>query len=186
DLFIDKQGNFGNILTGDPASAARYIECRLLPLAHEVLINPKITGYQDSYDGRNKEPVTFPAKIPLVLIQGAEGIAVGMATRILPHNFIEVLEAVKAMLEGDQHLLFPDFPTGGLADVSEYSDGNGKILVRANLETKDPKRIIIRELPFGSTTESLIASIESAAKKNKIKISSINDFSTDHVEIEIK
>ncbi len=186
DLFLEKQGNFGNILTGDPPSAARYIECRLLPLAKDVLFNPKITDYENSYDGRNKEPITFPAKIPIVLIQGAEGIAVGMSTRILPHNFIEVLEAVKASLEDDQHLLFPDFITGGLADVSEYNDGNGKILVRAKLDTKDPKRIIIREVPFGSTTESLIASIESAAKKNKIKISSINDYSTDHVEIEIK
>lgn len=186
DLFIEKQGNFGNIYTGDPASAARYIECRLLPLAKEVLFNPKITGYADSYDSRNKEPVTFPAKIPVVLIQGAEGIAVGMATRILPHNFIEVLEAVRANLENEQHLLFPDFPTGGLADVSEYEDGNGKILVRAKLDTKDPKKIVVRELPFGATTESLIASIESAAKKNKIKIAGINDFSTDHVEIEVK
>ncbi len=186
DLFIDKQGNFGNIFTGDPASAARYIECRLLPLAKEVLINPPITEYNESYDNRNKEPVTFPAKIPVVLVQGAEGIAVGMATKILPHNFIEVLNAVRANLEDDQHLLFPDFPTGGLADVSEYEDGNGKILVRAKLDTKDPKKIVIRELPFGTTTESLINSIEAAAKKNKIKISSISDFSTDHVEIEIK
>jgi len=186
DLFIDKQGNFGNIFTGDPASAARYIECRLLPLAKEVLINPPITEHQESYDGRNKEPLTFPAKIPVILIQGAEGIAVGMATKILPHNFIEVLNAVKANLEDDQHLLFPDFPTGGLADVSEYEEGNGKILVRAKLDTKDPKKIVIRELPFGTTTESLINSIEAAAKKNKIKISSISDFSTDHVEIEIK
>ncbi len=186
DMFVDKQGNFGNIYTGDPASAARYIECRLLPLAKEVLINPPITEYEQSYDGRNREPVTFPAKIPVVLIQGAEGIAVGMSTRILPHNFIEVLNAVRASLEEDQHLLFPDFPTGGLADVSEYEDGNGKILVRAKLDTKDPKKIVIRELPFGTTTESLINSIEAAAKKNKIKISSISDFSTDHVEIEIK
>lgn len=186
DLFIEKQGNFGNIYTGDPASAARYIECRLLPLAKEVLFNPKITEYTDSYDSRNKEPVTFPAKIPVILIQGAEGIAVGMATHILPHNFIEVLEAVRANLEDEQHLLFPDFPTGGLADVSEYEDGNGKILVRAKLDTKDPKKIVIRELPFGATTESLIASMESAAKKNKIKIAGINDYSTDHVEIEVK
>lgn len=186
ELFIEKQGNFGNILTGDPASAARYIECRLLPLAKDVLYNPPITEYEDSYDGRNREPVTFPAKIPVVIIQGAEGIAVGMSTKIMPHNFVEVLEAVRANLENDQLLLYPDFLTGGLADVSEYDDGNGKILVRAKLDTKDPKKIVIRELPFGSTTESLINSIESAAKKNKLKISSINDFSTDHVEIEIK
>lgn len=186
DLFIEKQGNFGNVFTGDPPSAARYIECRLLPLAKEVLYNPEITEYEDSYDGRNREPVSFQAKIPVVLIQGAEGIAVGMATKILPHNFIEVLEAVKASLQGEQHLLFPDFPTGGLADVSEYLDGTGKILIRAKLDTKDPKKIVIREVPFGVTSESLISSIESASKKNKLKISSINDFSTEQVEIEIK
>jgi topoisomerase-4 subunit A len=186
DLFIEKQGNFGNIFTGDPPSAARYIECRLLPLAKEVLYNPEITEYDDSYDGRNREPVAFQAKIPVVLIQGAEGIAVGMATKILPHNFIEVLEAVRASLQGDQHLLFPDFPTGGLADVSEYFDGTGKILIRAKFDSKDPKKIIIREVPFGVTTESLITSIESASKKGKLKISSINDFSTENVEIEIK
>jgi len=185
ELFIDKQGNFGNIYTGDPAAAPRYIECRLLPLAKEVLYNPKITEYTDSYDSRNREPVVFPAKIPVVLILGTEGIAVGMATHILPHNFIEVLEAVRANLQDEQLLLFPDFVTGGLADVSEYNDGNGKILVRAKLDTKDPKKIVVRELPYGSTTESLISSIESAAKQNKIKIASINDFSTDNVEIEV-
>jgi topoisomerase-4 subunit A len=186
DIFIEKQGNFGNIFTGDPPSAARYIECRLLPLAKEVLYNPEITEYDDSYDGRNREPVAFQAKIPVVLIQGAEGIAVGMATKILPHNFTEVLEAVRASLQGEQHLLFPDFPTGGLADVSEYFDGTGKILIRAKFDSKDPKKIIIREVPFGVTTESLITSIESASKKGKLKISSINDFSTENVEIEIK
>ena len=186
DLFIDKQGNFGNIFTGDEPSAARYIECRLLPLAKEVFYNPEITEYEDSYDGRNREPVTFPAKIPVLLIQGAEGIAVGMSTRILPHNLIEVVEAVIACLKGESFELFPDFLTGGLADVSEYGDGNGKILVRAKLDTRDPKKIVIRELPFGSTTESLINSIEAAAKKNKIKISTIDDYSTESVEIEIK
>ena len=186
ELFIDKQGNFGNIFTGDPASAARYIECRLLPMAKKILYNPEITEYEDSYDGRNREPVVFPAKIPVLLVHGTEGIAVGMATKILPHNLIEVLEAVAAALEGDQHLIFPDFPTGGQADVSEYQDGLGKVLVRATLDTKDPKKIIVRELPFGTTSESLINSIESAAKKNKIKISGINDYSTDSTEIEIK
>jgi topoisomerase-4 subunit A len=185
ELFIDKQGNFGNIFTGDEASAARYIECRLLPLAKETLFNPEITDYDDSYDGRNREPVTFPAKIPVALIQGAEGIAVGMATKILPHNFIEVLDAMSGCLQGEQFLLFPDFPTGGYADVSEYADGNGKVLVRAKLDTKDPKRIIVRELPFGSTTASLIASIEAAAKSNKLKVASISDFSAENVEIEI-
>ena len=186
DLFIDKQGNFGNDLTGDQASAARYIECRLLPLAKKVLYNPELTEFDDSYDGRNKEPVTFPAKIPVVLIQGAEGIAVGMSTRILPHNFNEVLQAVKASLSGKTFELFPDFPSGGLVDVSGYEDGLGKVLVRAKLDTSDPKRIIIRELPFGSTTESLISSIENAAKRGKIKISSISDFTSENVEIEIK
>ncbi len=186
ELFIDKQGNFGNLFTGDQASAARYIECRLKPLAKEVLYNPELTEYEPSYDGRNKEPVVFPAKIPVLLIQGAEGIAVGMSTRILPHNFNEVLQAMIANLQGEQELLFPDFPTGGFADVSEYADGTGKVLVRARLDTKDPKKIVIRELPFGSTTESLIASIEAAAKKNKIKIAGISDYSGENVEIEVR
>jgi len=186
DLFIDKQGNFGNIYTGDPASAVRYIECRLSQLAKDTLFNPEITEFIDSYDGRNKEPVTLPAKIPVLLAMGAEGIAVGMATKILPHNFIELLEAEIACLRGEQHLLYPDFPGGGLADVSEYNDGNGKILVRAKLDISDPKRIVIRELPFGSTTESIINSIENAAKKGKIKISGISDFTAENVEIEIR
>ena len=186
DLFIDKQGNFGNIFTGDEASAARYIECRLLPLSREVLYNPEITEYEDSYDGRNREPITFPAKIPVLLIQGAEGIAVGMSTRILSHNLIEVVEAVVSCLRGEAFNLLPDFPTGGFADVSDYDEGNGKLLVRARFDTKDSKKVVIRELPFGSTTESLINSIEAAAKKNKIKISGINDYSGEDVEIEIK
>ncbi|HUZ18611.1 MAG TPA: DNA topoisomerase IV subunit A [Spirochaetia bacterium] len=185
ELFIDRQGNFGNIFTGDEPAAARYIECRITPLAKKVFYNPEITEYEDSYDGRNREPVTFPAKIPVVLIQGAEGIAVGMSTKILPHNFSEVLSAVSACLRGEKFTLYPDFPTGGLVDVSDYQDGNGKVLVRAKLDTKDPKKIVIREIPFGSTTESLIASIEAAAKKNKIKISGISDFTTENVEIEI-
>ncbi len=138
DLFIDKQGNFGNVFTGDDPSAARYIECRLLPLAKDVFYNPEITEYEDSYDGRNREPVTFPAKIPVLLIQGAEGIAVGMSTKILPHNLIEVVQAVISCLKGEPFTLFPDFLTRGFADVSEYNDGNGKILVRAKLDTKDP------------------------------------------------
>jgi topoisomerase-4 subunit A len=186
DLFIDRQGNFGNIYTGDEASAARYIECRVTPLAKDVFYNPKLTPMVDSYDGRNKEPVAYPAKIPVVLVLGAEGIAVGMSTRILPHNIVEVLEAEKACLSGKSFQLFPDFPTGGLVDVSDYRDGNGKALVRARLDTSDPKRIVIRELPFGSTTESLMNSVETAAKAGRIKIQSINDFTTDRVEIEIK
>ena len=185
DLLIEKQGNFGNIFTGDEASAARYIECRLSQLAKEVLFNPEITEYVDSYDGRNKEPVHFPAKVPLLLAMGTEGIAVGMATKILPHNFIELIEAEVACLREDQLLVFPDFPTGGMADVSEYNDGNGKIRVRAVLDTKDEKRIVIRDVPFGSTTESLIASIEAAARTGKIKVGSITDFTADKVEIEV-
>lgn len=186
NLFIDTQGNFGNIYTGDPASAVRYIECRLTQFAKDTLYNPEITEFLDSYDGRNKEPVTLPAKIPVLLALGAEGIAVGMATKILPHNLIELLEAEIAYLQGDQLLVYPDFITGGYADVSEYNDGNGKILVRAKLDTSDPKRIVIKELPFGTTTESIINSIESAAKKGKIKISGISDFTAQDVEIEVR
>jgi topoisomerase IV subunit A len=186
ELFIDKQGNFGNLFTGDEASAARYIECRVKPLAKEVLYNPELTEFESSYDGRNKEPVTFPAKLPLVLVLGAEGIAVGMSTRILPHNFVEVMEAVKASLQKKKFTLYPDFPTGGFIDVSDYDDGMGKVLVRTKLDTSDPKRIVIKDLPFGSTTESIINSIESAVKKNKVKIAEINDYTGEKVEIEIK
>ena len=186
DLFIDRQGNFGNIHTGDGASAPRYIECRSTPLAKDIFYNPKLTPYVDSYDGRRKEPVLFPAKIPAVLVIGAEGIAVGMSTRILPHNVIEVLEAVKDCLTGKKFELYPDFPTGGLVDVSDYRDGNGKVLVRAKLDVSDPKRILIKELPYGSTTESVIASIENAARAGRIKIQGISDYTTEQVEIEIK
>lgn len=186
ELLIDRQGNFGNIFTGDQASASRYIECRITPFAKEILYNPEITDFEDSYDSRNREPVVFPAKVPLVLVLGAEGIAVGMATRILPHNIVEVLGAVKAALQGKSFQLFPDFLTGGLMDVSDYQDGTGKVLVRAKLDTSDPKRILIRDIPFGTTTESLINSIETAVRRNKIKVQSINDFTTENVEIEIK
>lgn len=185
ELMIDKQGNFGNILTGDEASAARYIECRILPFGKRILHNPEITQYEDSYDGRNKEPVVFPAKIPLVLILGAEGIAVGMSTKILPHNMVEVLEAVKAELEGRPYQLYPDFPSAGIMDASGYDQGMGKVLVRAKLDTSDDKRIVIREIPFGTSTESLIASIENAARRGKLKIAGINDYTTDKVEIEV-
>ncbi|MFH1568852.1 MAG: DNA topoisomerase IV subunit A [Gemmatimonadota bacterium] len=185
DLFVERQGNFGNIYTGDMASAARYIECRLSALAHEVLFDPAITEYVESYDGRNREPVVLPAKIPVLLAQGAEGIAVGMATRILPHNLIELLEAEVARMEDRPFQLFPDFPTGGYVDVSEYAEGNGKVLVRARLDTSDSKRIVIRDIPYGTTTESLIASIEDAARKNKVRISSIQDFTAEKVEIEL-
>ena len=186
DLFIEKQGNFGNIYTGDEASAARYIECRVTSLAKEIFYNPKLTAYIDSYDGRKKEPVLFPAKIPVLLAIGAEGIAVGMSTKILPHNLLEVLEAEKAALQGKHIALAPAFPTGGLVDVSEYHDGTGKVRVRAKLDVSDPKKIVIRELPFGSTTESMMASIEAASKAGKLKIASLNDYTTENAEIEIR
>lgn len=186
DLFIEKQGNFGNIHTGDEAAAGRYIECRLTPLAKEVLFNKEITPYVDSYDGRNQEPVVFPAKIPVLLAQGAEGIAVGMATKILPHNLTELWQAQIAYLQDKPFEILPDFPTGGFADFSEYNNGNGKVLVRAKLDTSDPKRIVIRDVPFGSNTEQLIASIEDAARKNKVKIGPISDYTAEEVEVEIK
>ncbi|MBN1863789.1 MAG: DNA topoisomerase IV subunit A [Victivallales bacterium] len=184
EYYIDKQGNFGNILTGDPASAARYIECRLKPLAKEILFNNDITEFIDSYDGRNREPVVLPAKIPSLLMLGADGIAVGMSTRVLPHNFKELIEAQIAILRNKGFDIYPDFQQGGIMDVSEYDDGNGKVKVRARIE-KDGRRLIIREIPFSTTTESLIASIEQAVEKNKMKLASINDFTGEKVEIEI-
>jgi topoisomerase-4 subunit A len=186
ELVIVRQGHLGNLFTGDDASAPRYIECRVTPLAKDIFYNPKLTEWSDSYDGRNREPVLFPAKIPVVLVMGVEGIAVGMSTKILPHNVLEVLEAEIACLNGKKFELYPDFPTGGYVDISGYEDGNGKVLVRAKLDTSDPKRILITELPLGSTTESIINSIDSAARNGRIKILGINDFTTDKVEIEIK
>ncbi|MDE2845805.1 MAG: hypothetical protein OXO51_03780 [Gemmatimonadota bacterium] len=186
DLFIDKQGNFGSVLTGGQASAARYIECRLTPLAREVLLSPEITEYVDSYDGRAREPVVFPAKVPVALILGAEGIAVGMSTRILPHNPIEVMEAQVSCLKGEPFHLYPDFPTGGLMDVSEYEDGNGRVYTRARLEPRDDGVVMVRALPFGETTESLMKSIEEAARSKRIAVSGLNDYTTDDVEIEIR
>lgn len=185
-LFIDTQGNFGNPVTGDEASAPRYIECRCTPFAKEIFYRPKITNYIESYDGRNREPVVFPAKIPVVLILGAEGIAVGMSTKILPHNPVEVINAEIACLEGKSFSFLPDFFTGGSADCSEYHDGNGKVRVRAKLDISDPKKIVIREVPYGSTTESLISSIEDGVRAGHLKIASISDFTTDKVEIELK
>lgn len=183
---LDRQGNFGNIYTGDPSAAARYIETRLTPLAKETLFNPDITNKIPSYDGRNLEPVTLPAKIPLILMQGAEGIAVGMATTIFPHNFVELLEAEIAYLEGRPFKIFPDFPTGGIMDKSQYDKGRGKVKLRAKIDIKDPKTLVIREICYGTTTESLIRSIDDAAKKGKIKIEAINDYTAKDVEIEIK
>lgn len=186
DLFIEKQGNFGNIYTGDEASAARYIECRLSPLAKEVLFNKDLTEHTDSYDGRNKEPVTLPAKIPNLLLLGAEGIAVGMSTKILPHNFNELLEAEINILKNKAFNIYPDFIQGGEIDVSEYNKGNGKIKVRAVIEVKDSKTLVIREIPYGTTIQSLINSIEAGVKKGKIKINAINDYTAEKVEIELK
>ncbi len=183
---LDEQGNFGNIYTGDPAAASRYIETRLSALALETMFNPELTEMIPSYDGRKKEPVSLPAKIPLLLMQGAEGIAVGMSTRILPHNFTELLEAEIAILEGEEHTIFPDFPTGGIMDASDYNKGKGKIKLRAKIEVRDPKTLVITEICHGTTTESLIRSIDEAAKRGKIKIDSINDYTAEHVEIEIK
>lgn len=185
-FLLDRQGNFGNIFTGDPSAAARYIETRLSKLARETLFNPDITETIPSYDGRNQEPVTLPAKIPLLLMQGADGIAVGMATHILPHNFTELLEAEIACLEGRDFKIFPDFPTGGVMDKSEYDKGRGKIKLRAKIEIKDSKTLVIRDICYGTTTESLIRSIDEAAKKGKIKIESIDDYTSKDVEIEIK
>jgi len=185
EYFIEKQGNYGSILTGHSAAAARYIECRLTPLARETLFNKALTQWQPSYDGRKNEPVFLPAKLPVVLMSGTEGIAVGMATKILPHNFCELLQGQIDILRQKKVTLYPDFLQGGIMDVSEYESGLGKVRVRAGLEADGDKRIVIREVPYGTTTESLIASVEQATQKGKVKISSINDFTTDKVEIEL-
>jgi topoisomerase-4 subunit A len=186
DYFIEKQGNFGNPITGHAAAAPRYIECRLTDLAKETLFRTALTEYRPSYDGRNEEPVVLPAKLPVLLLLGAEGIAVGMSTRILPHNFGELLDAQIRILKNEPIEIYPDFPTGGVVDVSEYDDGFGKVKVRARVDKRDDKTVVIREIAFGTTTDSLIASIESAAQKGKVKIGAINDFTTDEVEIEIE
>ena len=186
EIFIEKQGNFGNLYTGHEASAARYIECRLKPITKDILYNPKITTFVPNYDGREKEPLTFRAKLPLVLIMGAEGIAVGMRTYILSHNIHEVIEAERKCLKGEKFQLYPDFPTGGLIDVSDYQDGLGKIITRAKMDTSDEKKIVITELPYGSTTETLTNSIEKAVKAGKVKIASIQDFTASEVNIELK
>lgn len=183
---LDQQGNFGNIFTGDPPAAARYIETRLSAMAKETLFNPDLTETLPSYDGRHQEPTVLPAKIPLLLLQGATGIAVGMSTNILPHNFSEVIEAEIAILEGKDFVLIPDFPTGGIMDASTYDKGRGKIKLRAKVEIRDPKTLVITEVCYGTTTESLIRSIDEAAKRGKIKIEAINDFTAEKVEIEIK
>ncbi|MDX9695776.1 MAG: DNA gyrase/topoisomerase IV subunit A [Bacteroidales bacterium] len=185
DLLIDTQGNWGNILTGDSAAAPRYIEARLSKFASDVVFNPKTTEWKKSYDGRNDEPVTLPVKFPLLLAQGVEGIAVGLASKILPHNFNELIDASIAHLKGKSFELYPDFPTGGIADFSRYNDGirGGAIKVRARIEKEDKKTLKITEVPFGKTTQSLIDSILKAAEKGKIKIRKIDDNTAENVEI---
>ena len=183
---IEGQGNYGNIFTGDPAAAPRYIECRLTQLAREELFNDEITQVIASYDGRNKEPVLLPSKLPLTLMLGAEGIAVGLSCRILPHNFPELLDAQIAILRNQPFKCLPDFPTGGQMDARDYQDGLGTVTVRAKIKEKDETTVVIKELPPGTTTESLTDSIEDAVAKGKLKVKSINDFTSESVEIEIK
>jgi topoisomerase-4 subunit A len=180
---IEGQGNFGNIFTGDPPAASRYIECRLTELARHEIFNPKLTASVPSYDGRNREPLLLPSKLPLLLMLGSEGIAVGLSTRVLPHNFIELLKAQVAILQDKRFRLLPDFPQGGLMDATEYDRGKGKIKLRAKIEKRESNKLIIREIPFSTTTESVIASIEEAARKRRIKIRSISDFTAAQVEI---
>ena len=185
DLLIDCQGNWGNILTGDSAAAPRYIEARLSKFALEVVFNNKITPWQLSYDGRKKEPINLPIKFPLLLAQGVEGIAVGLSSKILPHNFNELLDASIACLKGEPFELYPDFPTGGLIDVSKYHDGarGGVIKVRSRIEKIDQKSLRIIDVPFGRTTDSLIESIRKTIENGKIKIRNFDDFTSDHAEI---
>lgn len=187
DLLIDLQGNWGNILTGDVAAAPRYIEARLSKFALEVVFNPKTTEWKSSYDGRNKEPVTLPVKFPLLLFMGVEGIAVGLASKILPHNFNELIDATISYLQGNDFSLYPDFPTGGMIDVSKYNDGQrgGVVKVRARIEKVDKKELVITEIPYGKTTSSLIESIIKANDKGKIKIKKIDDNTAANVEIVI-
>lgn len=187
ELLIDTQGNWGNLLTGDGAAAARYIEARLSKFAVEVVFNTKTTEWKQSYDGRNKEPVTLPVKFPLLLAMGVEGIAVGLASKILPHNFNELIDATIEYLQGKNFVLYPDFPTGGLIDVTKYNDGQrgGVIKVRAKIEKADKKTLVINEIPFGKTTGTLIDSIIRASEKGKIKIRKIDDNTSANVEIMI-
>ena len=185
ELLIDTQGNWGNILTGDRAAASRYIEARLSRFALEVVFSPKVTDWQLSYDGRKKEPVHLPVKFPLLLAQGAEGIAVGLSTKILPHNFLELLNASIRHLEGKKFKLFPDFQTGGIIDVQNYNDGNrgGKIRVRAKISQLDKNTLVITEIPYGTTTSGLIDNILKANEKGKIRIKKIEDNTAASVEI---
>jgi topoisomerase IV subunit A len=183
---LDTQGNFGNPLTGDPPAAARYIETRLGTLAKETLFNPQLTSFSPSYDGRAQEPLVLPSKIPLLLMLGTDGIAVGMSTKILSHNFAELLQAQIAIIEGKSFKILPDFPSGGIMDPSDYNKGKGKLKLRAKIQVVDEKTLVVREICAGTTTESLIRSIDEAAKKGKIKIEAINDYTAEKIEIEIK
>ena len=185
NLLIDTQGNWGNILTGDRAAAPRYIEARLSKFALETVFNPKTTEWQFSYDGRNKEPITLPVKFPLLLAQGAEGIAVGLSSKVLPHNFIEICDAAIAYLKGEDFHLYPDFPTGGSIDVSKYNDGQrgGVLKVRAKIEKVDNKTLAVREIPFSKNTSTLIESITKAVEKGKIKARKIEDNTSAQAEI---
>ena len=187
DLLVDCQGNWGNILTGDRAAAPRYIEARLSKFALEVVFNPKTTEWQLSYDGRNKEPITLPAKYPLLLAQGAEGIAVGLSSKILPHNFNEICDAAISYLKDEPFMLYPDFPTGGSTDVSKYNDGQrgGVLKIRAKIEKLDNKTLVIRELPFSKTVSSLCESITKAIEKGKIKARNVTDLTSAQVEIQV-
>ena len=187
DLLIDTQGNWGNILTGDRAAAPRYIEARLSKFALDVVFNPKTTDWQLSYDGRNKEPITLPAKFPLLLAQGAEGIAVGLSSKILPHNLNELCDAAIHYLKGEPFQLYPDFPTGGSIDVSRYNDGQrgGVLKVRAKIEKLDNKTLVIREIPYSKTTTTLIDSILKAIDKGKIKAKKVDDNTAANVEIQV-
>ena len=188
DLLIDTQGNWGNILTGDKAAAPRYIEARLSKFALDTVFNPKTTEWQLSYDGRNKEPITLPVKYPLLLAQGAEGIAVGLSSKILPHNFNEICDAAISYLHGEEFHLYPDFQTGGSIDVSKYNDGQrgGVLKVRAKIEKLDQKTLVIRDLPFSKTVDSLIDSIKKAIEKGKIKARHVDDLTSATVEIQIQ
>ncbi len=185
ELLIDTQGNWGNILTGDKHAAPRYIEARLSEFAIETVFNPKITEWVPSYDGRKKEPVTLPVKFPLLLAQGVEGIAVGLSSKILPHNFNEILDAAISYLRNEEFTLYPDFQTGGLLDVSRYNDGRrgGSVKVRAKIEKRDSKTLVITEIPFGRTTQAIIASILAAMEKGKIKIRKVDDNTASTAEI---
>lgn len=188
DLLVDTQGNWGNILTGNRAAAPRYIEARLSKFALDTVFNPKTTEWQMSYDGRNKEPITLPVKFPLLLAQGAEGIAVGLSSKILPHNFVELCDAAISYLHGEEFHLYPDFPTGGSIDVSKYNDGQrgGSLKVRAKIEKLDQKTLVIREIPFSKTTETIIDSILKAIEKGKIKARHVEDLTAAKVEIQIQ